>query len=912
MLKTPLIATKITFALVLMGLLTAMSTVIGLVVFQAVSGQVAAVEDERIPEIYASTRLIVATSRLKDSLSDIMIARDRAEISGPARGIDQFGEEARDILSELDASTAAAFLPMVSGAESSLRDLVDARINSFENQAVILEKVQTMAAIGEEVSKLLAGLGDDSIFELVLGGEEAIASVNGVLSGLVEREFLELRLAQQIRAETNLLVGVLISLKQTRDRAIAPILRDLAVAANERLRQNLDQITVFDLDADLLDTLNDAAAYFDSELAASSAGSSAGISKALSIRQSVDNVLSELLDDLEFSLVIEAETASERNSTTIQGLLDNQVSQIQAITSLDIALKAFATIALEVAFAQDDPAMIIIQERLAAANAALEDSLLDTHPDITEQIREVLEFADPETGIVAVRANVIAAEQRAVQLAATASGRVTGIAKGAATTAQYALERIASSGSDLTRNANIAWLAMMSVAAVGLFVFAATRVMVSRTVTAPLTDLCSKTQRLSQGDMAPIGDLATRGDEIGQMASALEVFRRNALDMEGLRKENAKRQEEAQHQQKAMLTLLSREIGTVVDCGSRGDFSRRVEHRFEDAELEALAQSINKLVSAVEDGITETNTALTAIANADLTHRMPNRFEGIFSDLGDQANIAGARLSAMIASIRESARVSDMRSREVSDGAKALAELSENQSTSVEETSAAMSSMTEMVKSSAAELVEVERLSQTVSAKTGDGSDASRRAVESVQEIAQHSEKISQVISVIEAIAFQTNLLALNAAVEAARAGDAGKGFAVVASEVRDLAQRSSEAAKEISETIKQSTLSVEAGVANVEDTRRILAEIEDATKPVLSALETLNQNAQSQTQSITEVGAAVREIDKITQKNAELAVHSSGQSTELMTEVSSLTDLVSAFMVDEAQLDGDETRDVA
>ncbi len=906
------ISTKITLAIIVMGLLTATSIAIGLAIFKAVGGQIAAVQSERIPEIDASTRLIVATSELKDSLNRIMIARSSQEIAGPSRGVTGFGEDARSILGELDEETSRSLLPMVAEAETSLRALVKARITAFENRALILEKVQSMAANGEAVSKALEALVDDSYFELVVGGEDAISSVNGVLSNLVERDFLQLRIAQQIRAETNLLAGLLVSLRQTRDPAITSILRDLADAANKRLAISLEEITAFGPEPSTLETLTDAADFFDNEFSRPTTRAGGNVSEVLSVRQSVDGVLSVLLDDLEFNLTIEAESASDTISSTIQGLLDEQVSQIQETTSLEIALKGFAAIALEGAFAQDEPAMIIIQERLTAAKTALEQNLLEDHPEITEQISETMRFADPETGIVAIRAKVLAAENEAVDLATAASDRVTEISKGAAAAGLKALERIASSGSDLQRDTEMAWSAMTVVALVGLFVFVATRLMVLRTVTRPLTDLCNRTKRLSSGDMEPIGGLANRRDEIGQMASALEVFRRNALEMEDLRTENARRQEEAQKQQKDMLTLLSREIGTVVDCGSRGDFSRRVEHHFEDPELATLAESINKLVSAVEDGIEETKQALTAFANADLTHRMSDRFEGIFADLGDQANTAAGRLSDMISKIREAAQISDTRSREVSDGSKTLAAQTESQAASVQETSATMESMTEMLKSSAAELVEVERLSNSVSAKTSEGSLASKRAVESVQEIANHSEKISQIITVIESIAFQTNLLALNAAVEAARAGEAGKGFAVVASEVRELAQRSSDAANEINATIKQSAVSVQTGVSNVEDTRRILDEIEAATKPVLSALEKLAENGHGQTQSISEVSAAVREIDSITQKNAILAVKSSKHSSELMSQVSSLTRLVSTFRVAEPNYDDAQKRDVA
>ena len=409
--------------------------------------------------------------------------------------------------------------------------------------------------------------------------------------------------------------------------------------------------------------------------------------------------------------------------------------------------------------------------------------------------------------------------------------------------------------------------AMAALVGLGLVLFVLTRVMVARTVTRPLAALCARTEQLSSGNMEPIGSLAERGDEIGQMAGALEVFRNNALRMEEMRTETTRKDEESQRQQKEMLALLSREIGTVVDRGSRGDFSARVNHTFQDPELAALADGVNRLVSSVSDGVDAAKAALTAIADADLTHRMPDVFEGRFADLRNQANSAAERLAVIVQNIREAAEVSEARCTKVAGSSEEIALQAERQAASVEETSAAMQNMTEMVGSSAEMLTEAERMSVLVANMTRKGTSAATRAVGNVEEIATQSEKITQINTVMESIAFQTNLLALNAAVEAARAGEAGKGFAVVASEVRGLAQRSSEAASEIGSLIKQSATSVKVGVESVDEMRRILEEIENATNPLRTSLQTVSEHGRTQAQNISEVDGAVRQIDAIIRK---------------------------------------------
>ena len=159
----------------------------------------------------------------------------------------------------------------------------------------------------------------------------------------------------------------------------------------------------------------------------------------------------------------------------------------------------------------------------------------------------------------------------------------------------------------------------------------------------------------------------------------------------------------------------------------------RVEHSFDDPELAALASGVNQLVCSVQDGVNEAKTALTAIADANLTHRMDDRFQGIFLELGEQINVTVARLSQMVSSIRSASDISAQRSNQVSQSSDILARQAESQAASVEETSATMETITTVVRSSAERLTEAERLSKLVAEKTGAGAQSAERAVESVQ-----------------------------------------------------------------------------------------------------------------------------------------------------------------------------------
>ncbi|MEM9049692.1 MAG: methyl-accepting chemotaxis protein [Pseudomonadota bacterium] len=889
------VSSRITLAIVSIGVVTAIALAIGTVVFQAVSEQVRAVNSERVPRIEAATHLIITTSGLNKTLNGINSARTDTEVTRLIAQVQQGTAQARAILDRLDPDTAADLRVRVERADQALKLLIEARANDFRNQVRIRQSLEEMTALKTSITTALEAVLDDSYFDLVISGEDAIGSVSAVLTNLLDRDIQTLRIAQQIRAETNLLSGLLIATTQNRDPATLSILRDLADGATRRLLSDLSALQAFSIDQASIDALQEAADFFE---AAFRAGQPTGrdVARALSTRQAVDGVLSELLDDLEFNVTIEAETAKDANAETIQTLLDNQVGKIVEIAALESAVRAFVALALQGAFAPDQPSIIVLQERATAAAAVLEEALLTDQPGISQQVKALLAFADPDRGVLALRGEVLSAGKTAVQLAADASATVAQISQDAAEASEAALERIASSGRVLSEEADLALSAMTVLSGIGIVAFVATRLFVSRVVSRPLAALSQKTESLSEGDTAPIGRLTERAGEIGRMASALEVFRSNAIAMEELRDDNARRQEEAQQRQQAMIELLSREIGSVVDRGSRGDFSGRVAHAFDDPQLATLADGVNRLVISVEDGVQEAKNSLTALANADLRYRMDDRFEGIFADLREQANVASGRLSRMISEIRAAADVSTSRSQQVAQGAHALARQAESQAATVEETSATMKDMTDIVQSSAGALAEAARLSRLVAEKTRTGSASATRAVESVQEIAEHSEKITQINTVIDSISLQTNLLALNAAVEAARAGEAGKGFAVVAAEVRDLAQRSAKAANEIDALVRQSTKSIETGVNSVRETSKALEDIEASTQPVLAAIENVSDNGGEQAKRIEEISVAVLGIDDITQQNAMLAEESARHTIDLNAQIKALHDSASSF----------------
>jgi methyl-accepting chemotaxis protein len=296
--------------------------------------------------------------------------------------------------------------------------------------------------------------------------------------------------------------------------------------------------------------------------------------------------------------------------------------------------------------------------------------------------------------------------------------------------------------------------------------------------------------------------------------------------------------------------------------------------------------------------VSSIGSGLDSLAKGDLTRRVTADLTGPFAKLKDDFNGAVARLQTTIATIRTSTSGISAGATEISQAAHNLSKRTEQQAASLEETAAALEQITATIKKTAQNAKETSTIVTTAKSAAEDGGRVVETAIHAMGEIEQSSKKITDIIGVIDEIAFQTNLLALNAGVEAARAGDAGKGFAVVASEVRALAQRSSEAAKQIKTLIKTSGEQVNSGVKLVGGSGAALKRIADQVIEINNLVSEMAQGAQQQATGIEQVSAAVTQMDEVTQQNAAMVEESTEASRNLATETSELSNIVSFFKV--------------
>ncbi len=417
-------------------------------------------------------------------------------------------------------------------------------------------------------------------------------------------------------------------------------------------------------------------------------------------------------------------------------------------------------------------------------------------------------------------------------------------------------------------------------------------------VAKPVSKMNGVMLKLANGDYAVDVPYAKRRDEIGDMAKAVEVFRQNGLKVAEMTEAEAARIIRDQQARSAMMAELQRSFGQVVDAAVAGDFSRRVEAEFPDAELNALAGSVNNLVATVDRGISETGEVLAALADTDLTKRMQGDYEGAFARLKNDTNAVADRLSAIVAQLKETSRGLKTATGEILSGANDLSERTTKQAATIEETSAAMEQLAATVTQNAERAREASHVASTVTRTAEEGGQVMGEANSAMERITASSAKISNIIGLIDDIAFQTNLLALNASVEAARAGEAGKGFAVVAVEVRRLAQSAAEASSEVKVLIEQSGTEVRTGSKLVADAAARLEAMLEAARSSNALMDGIARESREQASAIEEVNTAVRQLDEMTQHNAALVEETNAAIEQTEAQANELDRVVDIFTV--------------
>lgn len=415
----------------------------------------------------------------------------------------------------------------------------------------------------------------------------------------------------------------------------------------------------------------------------------------------------------------------------------------------------------------------------------------------------------------------------------------------------------------------------LSAMAIGILIAMIAGAALVLTLKGPISQITAAMRRIADGklDTAIFG--GTRRDEIGDMARALSVFKDNALSKLTM-------EEEAETARNA------REAERQKNESERGEARNQI-----DSAMHALAHG------------------LTQLSHGDLDFSIDTPFADHLDSLREDFNKSVAGLHRTLFAIRGTSGLISDNGRQMAESVNALAKRTEQQAAALEEAAGAVEQISAAVSTSSNRADATLELVHKAKQGADDSAAVVQNAISAMWRIKDSSDRISQIISVIDAIAFQTNLLALNAGVEAARAGEAGKGFAVVAQEVRELAQRSAQAAKEIGQLISDSVREVATGSEYVGSAGDALTQISQEIVEIFSHVGLIASSSREQATSLKSINSSVNEIDRMTQQNATMVEEANAATHQLAEKTHELTNLIGCFQLADEQV-GDAPYNVA
>jgi len=340
------------------------------------------------------------------------------------------------------------------------------------------------------------------------------------------------------------------------------------------------------------------------------------------------------------------------------------------------------------------------------------------------------------------------------------------------------------------------------------------------------------------------------------------------------------------------------EVSEIVGHAARGALDRRIDLSGKDGFMLSLCRSLNDLTGMTELAMKDVAQAMAAVAHGNLRHRITADYQGVFGQIKDDVNATAVRLAEMVREISEGAAQIGGAAAEVATGSADLSERSEQQAASLVETVASMEELAAAVRSNADNARQASHLATDAWQVAVDGGRVVAGAIAAMGGIQASSQKINDIVGMIDEIAFQTNLLALNAAVEAARAGEAGKGFAVVAQEVRNLAQRSAQASREIKGLIHASSTEVQSGAELVGSTGGALEKIVASVRRVTDIIGEIAASSGQQAAGIDQINIAVNHMDEMTQQNAALVQESAAAAATMEDRSQQLAEMMNRFVL--------------
>ncbi len=816
-------------------------------VFEDVSHNMLILSEGQLPEITLNSQISTLANSKKSAMIEIMLAPDEVKLNQIERDITLSEKVLFGLVDKLPASEKAEFEQRLEATSKSLLEFAEAKKAQLENEAIIADYVEKLKGAGDNLQDEMMDLALVALEILDHGSEETISAVDRSLDQLVNSEVLYMQGLLAMRAEINLLTGAAIAMGLSTNSEVTAKLESLTIRSLMNAQMQLSLVENSNVESSLdIQLIKDATAKLESIIDQSRFPSDVLRQSALDVRQDADDTLAAAIAEMGQKLIIRTEETNKENSRSIENLLQKEVGYLNRLLIINNAVGAYQTAVMGVLTANTDEEIRRAAVAMKASFDIIERKTLFRFDELDDVKKVLNSLGNEKKGLVAVKIahkNSTEALEAAVESAAEEVSLIVALAQKRSDAFQ---SDIAGMADDMSANISAVTTQLGWMAALTAGIFVVSLILSQYWIVWPLNKISSATQRLAEGDRKPIIGFERASVEIFKIARALSIFRDGLVEKEHLTAVAEKEREERQIAQDAAVGAL----GTGLSRLSKGDLTARISEPLTEG-YEQLRLDFNDTIEVLNDTISQ---------------------------------VVGAAVSMHEGSA------------EISQSAEDLSRRTESQAATLEETAAALDELSASVKSAAEGARNVERTVGDARDEAQTSGAVVESAVVAMTEIEQSSNHISQIIGVIDDIAFQTNLLALNAGVEAARAGEAGRGFAVVASEVRALAQRSSEAAMEIKSLISSSATQVGKGVELVDKAGDALQNIMQRVNHISQLVTDIARGAEEQSTGLQEINTGVIQLDQVTQQNAAMVQQATASSQSLTTDASKLNDMVSRF----------------
>ena len=843
------IGAKITMIL----LATAVTSVIGSLLissaFERINSNVSELTQSRLPTLAQTSSVSEAVSHAQKSLINLLLASDEQSLQDAKASEKEAMQQISDALLHLAPSAAAQLKAELDRSREAVQKLSESRSEGFRLNADIAERVVKLKQATVDAQRQISREAQNAQIRMRATGRESVEFVDEALSKLIQQELSAVRQLMDLRTSLALVsVGVLdvetalFPAERNANIAIAQERRDATVAALEAASANTA------IEHDFVQT-RAAIDSWGTVIALANKPHGNELRAAEKTQVQADQELADAVDGMVKLLQTALESVGEWNLSASDDLFNNEVSNMLKLLDINNSLAQYRSTALEMVVADNLKSVEKSARRLPWLHQGVVKELSKlTKVKLLNVTTDTLASIVAEGGLIDAKTASLNARIAAAEASQSAAASMTTIAELAIGLGQNSREDIANMAASIASDVAVATNRQNLILAISLLVAAFGMLLTFVLILRPLARVSETTERLAGGDMSPVEGFKRSGTEIARIARALTVFRDGLVEKEEMEQRTTRERETREAHQTMAVNALA--------------------------------------------------TGLERLSQGDLTVRVTAELEGSYQKLRDDFNEAVQRLEGSVRVVTASGQSIVGSSSEISTVTQDLSRKSGQTADTLADTTASLSRLSESISGTAQASGTVSTSVQTAYETADSSIQVVEETIAAMQDLRDSSAKIAQIIGVIEGIAQQTNLLALNAGVEAARAGTVGKGFAVVASEVRQLANKSKDAAFEITQLVKESSAQVELGSELVERTGRAISEISDTVSNAADRMSQISAAAGEQSNDLQSINQAMIELDNTTKMNDRLFQDVTHSSAGLSDEAQAMQAAIDRFQI--------------